>query len=48
MNEQELLKILQAGESTPIEYKEAKRGMPSSLFETVAAFQFLSKGFFNR
>jgi len=38
MNKQELLKILQAGESTTIEYKEAKRGMPSSLFETVAAF----------
>jgi hypothetical protein len=38
MNQQELIKILNSGESTTIEYKEAKNAMPSSLFETVASF----------
>lgn len=38
MNRQELLKLLQSGESTTVEYKEAKSGMPSSLFDTVASF----------
>ncbi|MCP5054909.1 MAG: hypothetical protein GY940_47525 [bacterium] len=30
--------LIQSGENTTIEYKEAKTGMPSSLFETVASF----------
>ena len=38
MNELELSKLLDSGENTTIEYKEAKNAMPSSLFETVASF----------
>ena len=38
MNKQEFLKLLNSGENTTIEYKEAKNAMPSSLFETVASF----------
>jgi ATP-dependent DNA helicase RecG len=42
MNKQELINLLQSGENTTIEYKEAKNRMPSSLFETVVSF--LNKG----
>jgi len=38
MNKQELSRLLNSGENTTIEYKEAKNAMPSSLFETVASF----------
>jgi ATP-dependent DNA helicase RecG len=38
MNKQELINLLQSGENTNIEYKEAKNRMPSSLFETVTSF----------
>ncbi len=38
MNRQELIHILQTGENTTIEYKEAKDKMPSTLFDTVVSF----------